>query len=195
MIAMIFGPPGSGKGTQAAKVAVRLGLPHVATGDMLRDEVARGTVLGREAEPIMRAGDLLPDDLVVRMIGARLDQPDATAGVILDGFPRTVTQATALDAMLASRGANVDVLVSLEVPDAEISARVLRRSELEGRSDDTPAALANRMATYRDDTAPVLEHYVGTATRIERVDGVGSVDTVTERIATALRRTGPAVNA
>ena len=107
MIALVFGPPGSGKGTQASRVAVRLGLPHIAAGDMLRDEVARDTALGREAKPIMDAGGLVPDDLVVRMIDARLNEPDAEHGVLLDGFPRTVPQATMLDAMLENKSVEV----------------------------------------------------------------------------------------
>jgi adenylate kinase len=186
VIAVMFGPPGSGKGTQASRVAARLGVPHIATGDMLRDEVARGTALGREAEPIMRGGNLVPDDLVVRVIESRLAQPDAAEGVLLDGFPRTVHQAQALDEMLARSGKRVDVLVALRVPEDVLRQRVLRRAEIEGRSDDTPEAFTQRMATYRAETEPVLEHYVGSGTRIVDVDGVGSIEDVTERIVNAL---------
>src|ERR1700732_3207237 len=113
MIVVVFGPPGSGKGTQAALVAKRTGMPHVATGDILRAETAKGSPLGREVEPIMRAGHLVPDDLVVRVIEARLAEPDAASGAILDGFPRTVPQAVALDEMLARNGRQVDVVVAL----------------------------------------------------------------------------------
>jgi adenylate kinase len=186
MIAVMFGPPGSGKGTQASRVADRLTMPHIATGDMLRDEVARGTALGSEAEPIMRAGNLVSDDLVVRVIETRLAQPDAAKGVLLDGFPRTVRQAKALDEMLTRSGKRIDVLVALRVPENVLRQRVLRRAEIEGRSDDTPEAFARRMTTYHAETEPVLEHYAGSGTRIVKVDGVGSIEDVTERIVSAL---------
>jgi adenylate kinase len=182
----MFGPPGSGKGTQASRVAERVKMPHIATGDMLRDEVARGTALGHEAEPIMRAGNLVPDDLVVRVIESRIAQPDAAKGVLLDGFPRTVRQAKALDEVLAGSGKRVDVLVALRVPESMLRERVLRRAEIEGRSDDTPEAFTQRLATYRAETEPVLEHYAHSNTHIEEVDGVGSIEEVTERIVNAL---------
>ena len=188
MIAVLFGPPGSGKGTQAARVSARIGIPHIATGDILRDEVARGTALGLEAGPIMQRGMLISDDLVVRVIEARLLQPDAARGALLDGFPRTVAQAEALDAMLARRGRGVDVLVALDVPDRVLKERVLKRAQLEGRPDDTPEALELRLATYRAETEPVLGHYGAPGTRVERIDGVGSIDAVTERITAALAR-------
>jgi adenylate kinase len=188
MIAVLFGPPGSGKGTQAARVSARIGIPHIATGDILRDEVARGTALGREAGPIMERGLLISDDLVVRVIEARLLQPDAAHGALLDGFPRTMAQAGALDAMLARRGRAVDVLVALVVPEEVLQERIVKRAELEGRLDDTPEALQRRLVTYREETEPVLDHYIAAGTRVERIDGVGSIDAVTERIAAALAR-------
>jgi adenylate kinase len=193
MIALMFGPPGSGKGTQASRVAVRLGVPHVAAGDMLRDEVARDTALGREAKPIMDSGGLVPDDLVVRMIEGRLGQPDATSGVLLDGFPRTVPQAVTLDAMLGRRDTNVDDVVSLEVPDDELKARILKRATTEGRSDDTVEGLAQRLVVYRQDTAPVLDHYREAGTRIKAINGVGDIDAITERIIESLKHNGAAV--
>jgi adenylate kinase len=193
MIALMFGPPGSGKGTQASRVAVRLGVPHVAAGDMLRDEVARDTALGREAKPIMDSGGLVPDDLVVRMIEGRLGQPDAISGVLLDGFPRTVPQAVTLDAMLGRRDTNVDDVVSLEVPDDELKARILKRATTEGRSDDTAEGLAQRLMVYRQDTAPVLDHYREAGTRIEAINGVGDIDAITERIIESLKHNGAAV--
>ncbi|MBV8528287.1 MAG: nucleoside monophosphate kinase, partial [Candidatus Dormibacteraeota bacterium] len=125
MIVVLFGPPGSGKGTQAQRVASRLGVPHIATGDILRAEVARGSALGREAEPIMQSGNLVSDDLIVRVIQARLAQPDAGTGALLDGFPRTVPQAIALDSMLAREHRRVDIVVSLQVDDDELRERVL----------------------------------------------------------------------
>lgn len=187
MIALFFGPPGSGKGTQSTRVAEQLGLPHVATGDILRSEVARGTDLGREVQPIMDAGALVPDDLVVRVIESRLLEPDARAGALLDGFPRTLGQADSLDAMLRRRGSRVDTVVSLQVPDAELWQRMLRRAGLEGRRDDTPEAFERRLQIYRQNTAPVLDHYRASGARIAGIDGVGAVDQVTARITAALR--------
>jgi adenylate kinase len=193
VIALVFGPPGSGKGTQASRVAVRLGIPHVAAGDMLRSEVARKTALGREAKPIMDAGGLVPDDLVVRMIDGRLNEPDAKTGVLLDGFPRTVPQAVTLDAMLARRREKVAEVISLEVPDEELKTRILKRATIEGRSDDTAEGLAQRLVVYRQDTAPVLEHYREAGTRIEAINGVGDIDAITERIMQSLKHDGAAV--
>ena len=193
MIALMFGPPGSGKGTQASRVAVLLGIAHVAAGDMLRDEVARDTALGREAKPIMDAGGLVPDDLVVRMIESRLDDPDAARGVLLDGFPRTVPQAVALDAMLAARADRVAWVVSLEVPDDELKTRILKRATTEGRSDDTAEGLAQRLIVYRQETAPVLEHYRGAGTRIVAINGVGDIDEITGRIMEGLSHDGAGV--
>jgi adenylate kinase len=193
VIALMFGPPGSGKGTQASRVAVRLDIPHVAAGDMLRSEVARDTALGREAKPIMDAGGLVPDDLVVRMIDARLNEPDARNGVLLDGFPRTVPQAIMLDAMLGRRNEHVAEVIALEVPDDELKTRILKRATIEGRSDDTAEGLAQRLIVYRQETAPVLEHYRAIGTRIDSIKGVGDIDAITDRIMEALKHNGAAV--
>jgi len=190
MIVVLFGPPGSGKGTQAHRVASRLNVPHIATGDMLRAEVARGSALGREAEPIMASGKLIPDDLIVRVIEVRLDDPDARTGALLDGFPRTVPQAQALDAMLRRKGRAVDVVLALHVSDTELHRRIQHRAEVEGRADDTEAAFAERLRVYHSETAPVLDYYRTTATTIVEVDGVGDIDAVTERIAKALMPDG-----
>lgn len=195
MIVVLFGPPGSGKGTQAQRVATQLNVPHIATGDMLRAEVARGSELGREAEPIMRSGNLIPDDLVVRIIEARLDEPDARNGALLDGFPRTVPQAQALDVMLQRNGRAVDKVLALRVSDKELRRRVQHRAEVEGRSDDTMQAFAERLRVYRTETAPVLDYYRSTGTTIVEVDGVGPIDTVTERIAKALALDGAGAHA
>ncbi len=189
----MFGPPGSGKGTQASRVAMRLGIPHVAAGDMLRDEVSRGTDLGREAKPIMDAGGLVPDELVVRMIDARLSRSDASHGVLLDGYPRTLAQATALDSMLATRKEQVAEVISLEVADDELRARILRRAGIEGRSDDTPERLDQRLRVYRADTEPVLEHYRAAGTHIVSIDGVGDIDAITDLIIRSIRHNGAPV--
>jgi adenylate kinase len=193
MIGLVFGPPGSGKGTQASRVAVRFGIPHIAAGDMLRSEVARDTALGREAKPIMDAGGLVPDDLVVRMIDARLNEPDARNGVLLDGFPRTVPQAIMLDAMLGRRNEHVAEVIALEVPDDELKTRIFKRATIEGRSDDTAEGLAQRLIVYRQDTAPVLEHYRAIGTRIDSINGVGDIDAITDRVMEALKHNGAAV--
>lgn len=195
MIVVLFGPPGSGKGTQADGVATRLNVPHVATGDMLRAEVARGSELGREAEPIMRSGKLVPDDLIVRVIEARLEEPDAHNGALLDGFPRTVPQAQALDAMLQRTSRAVDVVLALHVSDEELRRRVQHRAEVEGRTDDTMQAFAERLRVYDTETAPVLEYYRTAGTSIVEVDGESDIDTVTERIAKALTRYGAGAHA
>lgn len=195
MIIVLFGPPGSGKGTQAERVASHLGVPHVATGDILRAEVARGSALGREAEPIMRSGNLVSDDLIVRVIESRLSEPDAQPGALLDGFPRTVPQAEALDAMLARAGRAVVEVIALQVSDDELRRRVLHRAEVEGRADDTMSAFDQRLRTYATETEPVLGYYRGRDTNVVEVDGVGSVDEVTRRITGALTRYGAGAGA
>ncbi|MBV8194963.1 MAG: adenylate kinase [Candidatus Dormibacteraeota bacterium] len=190
MIIVLFGPPGSGKGTQAQRVAARADVPHVATGDMLRAEVAKGSALGREAEPIMQSGKLVSDDLIVRIIESRLSEPDATNGALLDGFPRTVPQSQALDSMLQRRGRGVDIVVALQVRDDELRRRVLQRAEIEGRADDTAEAFDQRLRIYREETEPVLGHYRRLGTRVAEIDGVGEIDDVTERISAALTTDG-----
>jgi adenylate kinase len=186
MIVILFGAPGSGKGTQAERVAQTTATPHVSTGAILRAEVARGSALGREAQPIMESGALVPDDLMVRIIESRLAEADAQDGVILDGFPRTVPQAEALDAMLARNGREVGLILYLEVDPDLIKDRILRRASIDGRSDDNPEALAERMRVYQRDTAPVVDHYRRAGTRIESIDGAPPIDQVTEQILTVL---------
>jgi len=177
VIGIIFGPPGSGKGTQAAKIEGEFGLKHLSTGDILRTEVASGSPIGREAGRIMAAGDLVPDGLIVDIVRARLPEAEAGAGVLLDGFPRTVRQAQALDAMLSDEGHEVDVVVALEVP---------HRAQLEGRADDTREAITERMHEYHKLTEAVLDHYGRQGVLVERVDGMGSPDDVFGRIRRAI---------
>ena len=182
MITILFGPPGSGKGTQAAIISQRIGVPHVSTGQMLRDEVARGSALGAEVAPIMQGGGLISDDLMVRIIESRLAQPDAASGVLLDGFPRTVPQAEALDAMLERSGKSVGVILCFDVPLAELQDRIARRAGLDGRADDTPEAFMARMQEYQAKTAPVLDHYRGRGTSVVRIDGGRPIEAVTGSI-------------
>jgi adenylate kinase len=185
-VVVMFGPPGSGKGTQAAWLAEHLRVAHVSTGDMLRAEVAAGSELGCLVEPIMASGELVPDDLIVRVIESRMRQSDARRGILLDGFPRTVPQAEALDGMLERGGRGVSVVLFLDVPEDELVKRILRRAEQEGRSDDTLEAVHTRMEVYERDTAPVLEHYRRRDTEVRRVDGVGSIDDVRARLRQAV---------
>ena len=186
MIGIIFGPPGSGKGTQAAKIETEFGLKHLSTGDILRHEVAAGTTVGKEAARIMAAGDLVPDELIVDIVRRRLPEAEAGAGVLLDGFPRTLRQAQALDAMLADEGHNIDFVVALEVAQGELVDRILRRAQVEGRADDTREAIAERMHEYHKLTEAVLDHYRGQGVTVEKVDGMGSPEDVFERIRRAI---------
>lgn len=185
VIAILFGPPGSGKGTQAAYIADTFDLLHVSTGEMLRAEVARGTSLGREVEEVMKSGELVSDDLIVRLIEAHLADREGHQGVLLDGFPRTVPQAGALDAMLARTSRAIDVLLFLDVPSEELRRRILRRAEEEERADDTPDAVATRLDVYERETAPVLDHYREGGVAVRRIDGVGDIDDVRARIRAA----------
>jgi adenylate kinase len=186
VIGIIFGPPGSGKGTQAAKIEDAFRLKHMSTGDILRSEVARGTPIGDEVGRIMAAGDLVPDELIVDIVRGRLPEAEAGAGVLLDGFPRTVGQAQALDNMLSDEGHNIDFVVALDVPEAELIDRLLHRAQVEGRPDDTRQAIEERMHEYHKLTEAVLDHYREQRVPVEMVDGVGSPDQVFERIRRAI---------
>jgi adenylate kinase len=186
MIGIIFGPPGSGKGTQAARIETEFRLTHLSTGDILRSEVARGTEIGKEVARVMAAGDLVPDDLIIRIVQRILRDPDGSADVLIDGFPRTLQQAMALDRMLAEEGHRVDFVIALEVPESALVDRILHRAAVEGRADDTREAIAERMHEYHKLTAAVLDHYRKRGVRVEVVDGVGNVDEVFERIRRAI---------
>ena len=184
---LLFGPQGAGKGTQAARIAAEYGIPHVSTGDMLRAAVANETELGRQAKPIMERGDLVPDELMVALIRERLGEPDAAEGFVLDGFPRTLAQAEALDAMLREIGRDLDAVVVLEASDAVVRERMLKRAELEGRADDTPEAIDRRLANYHAQTAPLVEWY-RSRDKVAPVDGTPPVEQVWEQICNVLER-------
>jgi adenylate kinase len=156
---LLLGPQGSGKGTQAKRIGVEYGIPHVATGDMLRTAMEEGTELGRRVRPIVESGQLVPDDLMIDLIRERLNQPDAEAGFILDGFPRTPAQADALDEMLEEIGRPLSVVFEFQVPDEIARERLLKRADLEGRADDIPEAIERRLALYHELTEPLVEHY------------------------------------
>jgi adenylate kinase len=184
VIAVLFGPPGSGKGTQASIISERFRMPHISTGQMLRDEVAADSELGREVGPIMATGGLIPDETMVRVIEHRLAQPDANGGVLLDGFPRTVPQARELDEMLERTGREIGVVLFFDVPESELVKRIAHRAEQDHRADDTPEAFIERMREYEAKTAPVVGYYEGSGTRIEYVNGNAPIDAVTKSILT-----------
>jgi adenylate kinase len=156
---LLLGPQGSGKGTQAKRIEAEYGIPHIATGDMLRNAIEQGTELGREVKPIVENGGLVPDDLMIDLIRERLEQPDTAEGFILDGFPRTPAQADALDAMLTEISRGLSIVFEFQLPDAVARQRLLRRSELEHRTDDSPEAIDRRLALYHEQTEPLVEHY------------------------------------
>ena len=179
---MLFGPPGCGKGTQAAIISKRFSLPHVSTGEMLRDEVATETELGEQVAPIMKGGGLIPDKIMVRVIERRFAQSDAAAGVLLDGFPRTVPQAQELDEMLENTGREIGVVLFFDVPEAELQKRIAHRAEIDHRADDTPEAFIQRMREYEAKTAPVVDYYQDRGTRVEYVNGNAPIEDVTASI-------------
>ena len=156
---LLLGPQGAGKGTQGRLIAAEYGIPHVATGDMLRDAIARGTELGRQAQPVLDAGELVPDQLMGALIRERLGADDAREGFVLDGFPRTMAQAEALDETLHEISRELDVVFEFQLPDEVGRERMLKRAAEEGRTDDTPEAIARRLALYHQETEPLVEHY------------------------------------
>jgi len=186
LIGIIFGPPGSGKGTQASQIEKEFHLVHLSTGDILRSEVKRGSEIGKEVARIMAAGDLVPDDVIVRIVRKRLPESEVGEGVLLDGFPRTLEQARALDEMLASEGHQVDFVIALDVPEDVLVERILHRAAIEGRADDTREAIAERMHEYHKLTEAVLDYYRRRGVRVIEVDGMGDPDAVFERIRMAI---------
>lgn len=178
---VLFGAPGSGKGTQATRLKERLGVPHISTGDLLRGEIKAGTELGMKAKGLMDAGQLLPDDIMLGIIEHRLGEPDAKPGFILDGYPRNLAQADALDTVLARIGQPLDVVVKLEVPNEKIVDRCKVRFDAEGRADDNPETVKKRLGIYADQTAPVADFYRQHG-KLQVVDGVGELDEVTQRV-------------
>lgn len=185
---ILLGPPGAGKGTQAKIIEDRYGLVQLSTGDMLRAAVAAGTDVGKQAEAIMARGELVPDEIVVGIISDRVDEPDCAKGFILDGFPRNVAQAEALDEMLAEKGLALDAVVELAVDDAILVSRIEKRAaETEGgpRADDNVEALRKRLQVYHAQTAPLIGYYGGKGV-LKTVDGMADIDAVSGEIAAAL---------
>jgi adenylate kinase len=176
---VLVGPPGAGKGTQAVRLAERLDVPHISSGDLFRANLREHTELGLAAQRYMDAGELVPDEVTVGMLRERLAEDDAAKGFILDGFPRTAPQADALDELLTAAGNELDAVVSLEVPEDVLVQRLLGR----GRDDDTEDVIRRRQEVYREETSPLLEHY---AEQLVTVDAVGEVADITDRIVDAL---------
>jgi adenylate kinase len=184
---VLFGPPGAGKGTQSKIITEKRGLPQLSTGEMLRAAIEAGSPLGLACKALMARGELVPDETVIRIIAERYDQPDCVHGAVFDGFPRTIPQAEALDAMLAERGRKIDLVLELKVDDAVLLSRVEARIKAGGilRSDDTPETLAHRLGVYYRNTAPLIDYYRRQG-KIRSVDGMASVEAVTAQIADIL---------
>ena len=178
---VLLGAPGSGKGTQATRLKEHLQVPHVSTGDLLRAEVAAGSALGREAKQVMDCGNLVSDAILLGMLEERFARPDTGNGFILDGYPRNLAQAAALDALLSRIGQPMDFAVQLEVPTELLVQRIAGRANAEGRADDSPESVRNRLDVYDSQTAPVIDFYRQHG-QLTVVDGVGSLDEVFNRI-------------
>ncbi|HEY2624863.1 adenylate kinase [Dyella sp. Tek66A03] len=190
---VLLGPPGSGKGTQAARLKVELGVPHISTGDMLRAAVAAGTPQGLKAKEVMNAGKLVSDDILLGMLEERLSQHDVKNGFILDGYPRNLAQADALDHLLAKIGQPLDAVVKLDVPNEVIIGRCEIRFKAEHRHDDDPEVVRDRLQIYAEQTAPVADFFARRG-KLQVVDGVGELDEVTARIKRALSSKSAAAN-
>lgn len=182
---LIMGPPGAGKGTQAKLISAHYEVPAISTGDIFRAAVADGTPLGLQAKQIMESGGYVSDELTNGIVAARLKQEDCTPGFLLDGYPRTVAQVEALDAMLADAGDSLDAVISLQADPEEVVLRLLRRAQIEGRADDTEDAIRVRMVKYAEETSPLLEIYRARKVLLE-VDGLGPVDEVAQRVFASL---------
>jgi len=180
---IIFGPPGAGKGTQAEKLIEHYNLPHLSTGNIFRENIKNETLLGKKVKSIMDDGKLVPDETVVELVADELKKEKYNDGVILDGFPRTVMQAKALDAFFEENHKKVDAFLTLDVPESELVKRILNRGE--GRSDDTPEKIKTRLKVYREETEPVLNYYEVKGQAIH-INGTGTIDDIFDRIKTAL---------
>ncbi len=186
---LVLGPQGSGKGTQAARISADHRIPHVSTGEMFRASIAGGTALGRQVEPFLSSGELVPDELTVALIRERLSQPDAVNGFVLDGFPRNPTQAEELDEMLAEIGSSLDAVLFFDIPDEVALARIAGRAAEEGRHDDQADAIARRLAIYHEQTEPVVERYRATG-KLVPLHASRSIGEVAAEIAAALELLG-----
>ncbi len=186
---LIVGPQGSGKGTQGVRVAESYGIPVVSTGDIFRANIKEGTPLGQQVTAILDKGDLVPDELTSEIVRDRLGQDDAANGFLLDGYPRNTAQVAHLDEFLEGRGESLDAVILLDVPREESISRLGLRAAEQGRSDDTDEAIAHRLDIYEKETAPIIEVYSARGI-VDRIDGVGSLDEITDRISAALTARG-----
>ena len=186
MNVLVLGPQGSGKVTQAKRISGARGVPHVSTGDMFRAAIAAGTELGRQVEPILTAGELVPDELTIALIRERLSQDDALAGFVLDGFPRNLVQAEALDEMLDAIGRPLDRVLFFDLDDETATERMIGRAREENRADDTPEVIARRLVIYHEQTEPVVERYRAAGT-LRTLNAGGTVDEVFAEIDAALQ--------
>ncbi|RME89163.1 MAG: adenylate kinase [Candidatus Hydrogenedentota bacterium] len=182
---VLLGPPGAGKGTQAKILCDRLNIVQISTGDILREAVKNGTKLGLEAKKYMDAGELVPDEVVIGIIEDRIVQEDCKNGFILDGFPRTVAQAEALDKILKEKNLPLSAVIHFMVPEEELTKRLLGRAEKEGRSDDNLETIKNRIAVYFEKTAPLVEYYKKTGI-LKEIDGLGTVEEIAEKVKEAI---------
>lgn len=184
---VIFGAPGSGKGTQSKKIIERYGFDYISTGDMLRRAISEGRELGKTAKDYINRGQLVPDDVIVGMIADFLDDKKGSKGVIFDGFPRTLKQAEALKTMLNERGTDIHILLDLQVEDEELVERLLERGKISGRSDDNPETIKARLDVYHTQTAPLATYYIGEGKHVP-IKGIGQIEEIFERIAEAIDR-------
>jgi len=178
---IFIGPPGAGKGTQAVKIVAKYKPVHLSTGDMLRAARDAKTEIGLQADEYMSSGQLVPDEVVIGVIAERLKSDDCKSGYLLDGFPRTIAQAEALDKMLAASGTPLDIVLELKVPDDELFTRLVERGRKEGRTDDTPETIQKRIAVYNNQTSPLLDYY-GKKGLLKTIEGLGTIDEIFARI-------------
>jgi adenylate kinase len=185
---LIFGPPGSGKGTQSVRLAEKFNLVHLSTGDMLRAEITAGTELGKKMSSIMAKGELVPDEVVIEMIAAKIDKTKDSAGFLFDGFPRTVGQTIELEKMLGARGMKIDRMLVLDVAHDELVSRLIARAELSGRPDDKdPAVIENRINVYKSKTEPII-NYCREKRLYQPVDGMGTIDDIFVRLSDFMKK-------
>ncbi len=185
---LIFGPPGSGKGTQSVRLAEKFNLTHLSTGDMLRAEIAAGTGLGKKMSSIMSKGELVPDEVVIEMIAAKIDSTKGSAGFLFDGFPRTVAQTVSLEKMLNERGMKIDSMLVLDVDHDELVKRLILRAEASGRADDRdPAVIENRISVYKEKTEPIID-YCRKKGIYQPVKGVGTIDEIFNGLAAIMKK-------
>jgi adenylate kinase len=184
---LVLGPQGSGKGTQAKRIQATYGIPHISSGELYREAIARGTELGRQVEPLLAAGELVPDEITIPLIRDRLDRGDTLPGFILDGYPRNLAQAEALDEMLSGLGRSLDVVFAFQVPDRQqLIDRLLKRAAEEGRPDDNPESIERRLRDYDEKTAPLVDYYRSTRANLVGIHADRSIEDVFHEIEQSL---------